>query len=207
MLLKKTLFPLLFPLTNICSKTTLNNLSFSDLQKLQLNSSQIDDFLKHKKKYGKFLSYLELQSIPSFNEDIIKKIKKDINEKPIFLERDDSWKLKDKIFSFEFDFLRNFNKNEDTEEDEDKTKTKKKDKDKTKDKILGSLNKVFVKLKINHPNGVNFGIAGLKQPGEFFIFLVQNNDSLFFLIIKPIDGFLILVQFLLKLKTNGSLKK
>ena len=50
MLLKKTLFLLLFSLTNICSKTTLNNLSFSDLQKLQLNSSQIDDFLKHKKK-------------------------------------------------------------------------------------------------------------------------------------------------------------
>lgn len=158
MLLKKLLFLLLFSLTNICSKTTLNNLSSSDLQKLQLNYSQIDDFLKHKKKYGKFISYLELQSIPSFNEDIIKKIKKAIKEKPIFSERDDSWKLKNKIFFLKFDFFRNFNKKEDAVED----------KDKTKDEILGSLNKVFVKLRINHPSGVNFSIAGLKQRGELF---------------------------------------
>ena len=166
MLLKKTLFLLLFSLTNICSKTTLNNLSFSDLQKLQLNSSQIDDFLKHKKKYGKFLSYLELQSIPSFNEDIIKKIRKNTDVKLMFFERDDSYKLKDKIFSLNISFSRNFNKNEDTEED----------KDKTKDKILGSLNKVFVKLKINHPSGVNFGIAGLKNRGEEFYLFNSNKN-------------------------------
>ena len=171
MLLKKTLFLLLFSLTNICSKTTLNNLSFSDLQKLQLNSSQIDDFLKHKKKYGKFISYLELQSIPSFNEDIIKKIRKNTDEKPIFLERDDSYKLKDKIFSLNISFSRNFNKNEDTEED----------KDKTKDKNLGSLNKVFVKLKINHPSGVNFGIAGLKNRGEEFYLFNSNKKFPFIL--------------------------
>ena len=171
MLLKKTLFLLLFSLTNICSKTTLNNLSFSDLQKLQLNSSQIDDFLKHKKKYGKFISYLELQSIPSFNEDIIKKIRKNTDEKPMFFERDDSYKLKDKIFSFEIDFLRNFNKNEYTEGD----------KNKTKDKILGSLNKVFVKLKIQHPSGVNFGIAGLKNRGEEFYLFNSNKKFPFIL--------------------------
>ena len=165
MLLKKTLFLLLFSLTNICSKTTLNNLSFSDLQKLQLNSSQIDDFLKHKKKYGKFISYLELQSIPSFNEDIIKKIRKNTDVKSMFFERDDSYKLKDKIFSLNISFSRNFNKNEDTEED----------KDKTKDKILGSLNKVFVKLKIQHPCGVNLGIAGLKNRGEEFYLFNSNK--------------------------------
>ena len=167
MLRKRYFFLCLFSPLIIYSQNSLNNFSSQDLQDLKLNKTQINDFFKHKNKYGKFLSYLELQSIPSFNEDIIKKIRKNTNEKPIFLERDDSWKLKDKIFSFEIDFLRKF---EDTEEDEDKTKTKKKDKDKdkTKDKILGSLNKVFVKLKINHPSGVNFGIAGLKQPGEFF---------------------------------------
>ena len=200
MLRKRYFFLCLFSPLIIYSQNSLNNFSSQDLQDLKLNKTQIDDFLKHKKKYGKFISYLELQSIPSFNEDIIKKIKKDINEKPIFLERDDSWKLKDKIFSFEIDFLRNFNKNEAIEED----------KDKTKDKNLGSLNKVFVKLKINHPSGVNFGIAGLKQRGEIFYIFGSKQRFPFileYLIIKLIDGFLILVQFLLKLQTNGFLKK
>ena len=181
MLRKRYFFLCLFSPLIIYSQNSLNNFSSQDLQDLKLNKTQIDDFLKHKKKYGKFISYLELQSIPSFNEDIIKKIKKDINEKPIFLERDDSWKLKDKIFSFEIDFLRNFNKNEDTEEDKNKTKTKKKDKDKIKDKILGSLNRVYVKLKINHPSGVNFGIAGLKNRGEEFYLFNSNKKFPFIL--------------------------
>ena len=175
MLRKRYFFLCLFSPLIIYSQNSLNNFSSQDLQDLKLNKTQINDFFKHKNKYGKFLSYLELQSIPSFNEDTIKKIRKNTDVKPIFLERDDSWKLKDKIFSFEINFLRNFNKNEDTKKDKYKTKTKKKNKDKTKDKILGSLNKVFVKLKINYPSGVNFGIAGLKQRGEILYIFAQKK--------------------------------
>ena len=89
----------------------------------------------------------------------------------MFFERDDSYKLKDKIFSLNISFSRNFNKNEDIEGD----------KNKTKDKILGSLNKVFVKLKINHPSGVNFGIAGLKNRGEEFYLFNSNKKFPFIL--------------------------
>ena len=165
MLRKRYFFLCLFSPLIIYSQNSLNNFSSQDLQDLKLNKTQINDFFKHKNKYGKFLSYLELQSIPSFNEDIIKKIRKNTDVKSMFFERDDSYKLKDKIFSLNISFSRNFNKNEDIEGD----------KNKTKDKILGSLNKVFVKLKINHPSGVNFGIAGLKNRGEEFYLFNSNK--------------------------------
>jgi hypothetical protein len=148
----------------------LNTADENDLRELKILSGlQIANFFSYRKIFGKFISVYELQAIPSWDIQTIKKllpfitIAESINITDVFKTR-----FKEGEHSLLFRFS------------EVPEKSAGFDKTTSGTKYLGSPQKLFFRYRYQYKNLLQYGIVGDKDAGEQFFKGAQNKGFDFY---------------------------
>ena len=148
----------------------LNTADENDLRELKILSGlQIANFISYRKLFGKFISVYELQAIPSWDTQTIKKLLPFITiAEPINLA--DVFKTRFK--GGEHNLLLRFSEVLEKSDGFDKTTSG--------TKYLGSPQKFFFRYRYQYKNLLQYGIVGDKDAGEQFFKGVQNKGFDFY---------------------------
>ena len=148
----------------------LNAADETDLRELKILSGlQIANFLSYRKLFGKFISIYELQAVPSWDVQIIKKlvpfitIADPINVADVFKKR---FREGDHTLSFRYSQV--------LEKSAGFEKTS------TGTKYLGSPPKLFLRYRYIYKNLLQYGVVGDKDAGEQFFKGAQKNGFDFY---------------------------
>ncbi|HEX6168203.1 MAG TPA: helix-hairpin-helix domain-containing protein, partial [Chitinophagaceae bacterium] len=143
----------------------LNTADETDLRELKILSGlQIANFLSYRKLFGKFISIYELQAVPSWDIQIIKKLVP-------FITIADPINVADvlkKRFS-EGDHTLSFRYSQVLEKSAGFEKTS------TGTKYLGSPPRLFLRYRYIYKNLLQYGVVGDKDAGEQFFKGAQKN--------------------------------
>lgn len=139
----------------------LNNTSREELRSLfLLSEKQINSFFQYTEAYGKLLTIVELQAIPSFNPVAIERLLPFVTVREVNFSGDNRPSLQ-RILAEENNFLllryeavleqkRGFRSKEDS----------------TDSRYLGGSGKYYTRLRINHRNDFSIGFTAEKDAGE-----------------------------------------
>jgi len=148
----------------------LNTADENDLRELKILSGlQIANFISYRKLFGKFISVYELQAVPSWDIQTIKKLLPFITlAEPIRIA--DVFKTRFK--NGENTFLIRFSQVLERARGFDKATTG--------TKYLGSPQKIFFRYRYQYKNLLQYGIVGDKDAGEQFFKGAQNKGFDFY---------------------------
>lgn len=148
----------------------LNTADETDLRELKIISGlQIANFILYRKFIGKFISIYELQAVPSWDIQIIKKLLPFITvQEPINIADVFKLRFKDGEHGFVFRYSQVL------EESKGFTDTS------TSTKYLGGPARLFVRYRYQYKNLLQFGIVGDKDAGEQFFKGAQNKGFDFY---------------------------
>lgn len=136
----------------------MNTADENDLRELKILSGlQIANFLSYRKLIGKFISIYELQAVPSWDIQIIKKLLPFITiAEPINITGVFKTRFKDGEHALAFRYSQVLEKSAGFDETSSGTK------------YLGSPPKLFLRYRYLYKNLLQFGIVGDKDAGEQF---------------------------------------
>ena len=137
----------------------MNTADENDLRELKILSGlQIANFLSYRKLIGKFISIYELQAVPSWDIQIIKKLLPFITiAEPINITGVFKTRFKDGEHALAFRYSQVLEKSAGFDETSSGTK------------YLGSPPKLFLRYRYLYKNLLQFGIVGDKDAGEQFL--------------------------------------
>ena len=148
----------------------LNTADENDLRELKIISGlQIANFILYRKLVGKFISIYELQAVPSWDIQIIKKLLPFITvQEPINISNVFKLRFKEGEHGLVFRYSQVL------EESKGFTDTS------ASTKYLGSPPKLFFRYRYQYKNLLQFGIVGDKDAGEQFFKGAQNKGFDFY---------------------------
>ena len=148
----------------------LNTADENDLRELKILSGlQIANFISYRKLFGKFVSVYELQAVPSWDIQTIKKLLPFITiAEPVNIQDVFKTRFKNGEHSLLFRFSQVL---EESKGFDDAT---------TGTKYLGSPPKIFLRYRYQYKNLLQFGIVGDKDAGEQFFKGAQNKGFDFY---------------------------
>ncbi|HET6769251.1 MAG TPA: helix-hairpin-helix domain-containing protein, partial [Chitinophagaceae bacterium] len=148
----------------------LNTADETDLRELKILSGlQIANFILYRKLLGKFISVYELQAVPAWNIQIIKKLLPFITiEEPINMAEVLKLRFKNGEHGLLFRYSQVL---EESNGFEDTTNSS---------KYLGSPTKLFFRYRYQYRNLLQFGVLGEKDAGEQFLKGAQNKGFDFY---------------------------
>lgn len=148
----------------------LNIADINELRELRmLTDLQIINFISYRRLFGKFISIYELQAVPTWDVNTIRKLLPFITIASAASFRDDPGKFfKNGVHSFLFRY------SQVTE------KAKGFDKANTGTKYLGSPQRLFFRYRYTYKNLLQFGLVSDKDAGEQFFKGAQNKGFDFY---------------------------
>ncbi|MFC0771820.1 hypothetical protein [Terrimonas alba] len=148
----------------------LNDAGMIDLRDLRiLTDLQIDNLLSYRRVFGRFVNIYELQAIPTWDINTIRKLLPFVTVTSIVPFKDD---VKDRFKNGKNSFLFRYSQTME--------KAKGFDEAGTGTKYQGDRSRLFVRYRYNYKNLLQYGIVGDKDAGEQFFRGSQNKGFDFY---------------------------
>lgn len=141
----------------------LNNADADELKNLFiLSPQQIQSFLNYREKYGRLLTIYELQAVPGFSLEDIKRVLPFVTVRETNLEQDNTTLIQRMLRERNNFLLLRYDRT--LEEKAGYRRT-----DSTAARYLGSPDKYYMRYRVSHTNDFSFGFTAEKDQGEQFI--------------------------------------
>ena len=141
----------------------LNRATRNDLiSTFLLSERQIEDFLKHRDKYGRLLSIYEIQAIPSWDANTIVRILPFVTITESTLQQDNRSLFERVLGEENKTLLIRYGRTLETQRGYTESNT-------GASRYLGSPDRVYTRMRISHLNDFSFGFTVEKDAGEQFI--------------------------------------
>jgi len=141
----------------------LNRATRNDLiSTFLLSERQIEDFLKHRKKYGRLLSIYEIQAIPSWDANTIERILPFVTVTESTLQQDNRNLFERILAEKNKTLLIRYSRTLETQRGYTSDTT-------GASRYLGSPDRIYTRMRISHLNDFSIGFTLEKDAGEQFI--------------------------------------